>query len=151
MASDLRAASQLRLHHVGGWALDSLGSRALAWGASVLILTRWMWREQPALPAWHWLTLALLVLSGAAVVVLRGWAARRSYVVFFPGIRPDSPGPAACLPEDKIALRATGRLDIQAGCASLLTCQPTGAATPTRTCGVGHPAPEPFPSSGPFP
>ena len=90
-------AYQLRLHRVGGWALDRWAV-TLAWGASVLILTRWMWRGQPVLPAWHWLILALLVLSGAAVVVLRGWAARRSYVVFLPEPGLASPPPTALAP-----------------------------------------------------
>ena len=76
-------AYQLRLHRVGGWALDRWAV-TLAWGASALILTQWAWRGQPVLPAWHWLILALLLLSGAAVMALRGWAARRSYVVFLP-------------------------------------------------------------------
>ena len=107
-----KLAYQLRLHRVGGWALDRWAV-TLAWGASVLILTRWMWRGQPVLPAWHWLILALLLLSGAAVVALRGWAARRSYVVFRPepGLAPPAPQPL--LPEDKIPLRATGRFDVQ--------------------------------------
>jgi hypothetical protein len=107
-----KLAYQLRLHRVGGWALDRWAV-TLAWGASVLILTRWMWREQPALPAWHWLILALLVLSGAAVVVLRGWAARRSYLVFSPESDLTHPAQLPLLPEDKIALRATGRFDVQ--------------------------------------
>ena len=107
-----KLAYQLRLHRVGGWALDRWAV-TLAWGASVFILTRWMWRGQPVLPAWHWLILALLVLSGAVVVVLRGWAARRSYVVFSPepGLAP--PAHAPLTPEDKIPLRATGRFDVQ--------------------------------------
>jgi hypothetical protein len=107
-----KLAYQLRLHRVGGWALDRWAV-TLAWGASVLILTRWMWRGQPVLPAWHWLILALLVVCGAAVVVLRGWAARRSYVVFLPEPGLASPAPAPLTPEDKIPLRATGRFDVQ--------------------------------------
>ena len=46
-----------------------------------------------ALLAWHWLILALLLLSGAVVVALRGWAARRSDVVFLPEPEPGFPGP----------------------------------------------------------
>jgi hypothetical protein len=107
-----KLAYQLRLHCVAGWALDSW-AMTLAWGACVLILTRWTWRGQPALPAWHWLILALLVLGGAAVVVLRGWAARRSYVVFLPEPELAFPAPAPLTPEDKIPLRATGRFDVQ--------------------------------------
>ena len=107
-----KLAYQLRLHRVGGWALDRWAV-TLAWGASALILTRWAWRGQPVLPAWHWLILALLVLSGAAVVVLRGWAARRSYVVFSSESDLTHPAPLPSLPEDKIVLRATGRFDVQ--------------------------------------
>ena len=105
-------AYQFRLHRVGGWALDRW-ALTLAWGASAFILTRWAWRGQPVLPAWHWLILALLVMSGAAVAVLRGWAARRSYVVFLPepGLAPPAPRPL--LPEDKIPLRASGWFDVQ--------------------------------------
>ena len=36
----LGLAYQLRLHRVGGWALDRWAV-TLAWGASALILTRW--------------------------------------------------------------------------------------------------------------
>jgi hypothetical protein len=107
-----KLAYQLRLHRVGGWALDRWAV-TLAWGASVFILTQWAWRGQPALPAWHWLILALLLLSGAVVVALRGWAARRSYVVFLPEPELASPAPAPLTPEDKIPLRATGRFDVQ--------------------------------------
>ena len=107
-----KLAYQLRLHRVGGWALDRWAV-TLAWGVSAFIVTRWTWRGQPILPAWHWLILALLVLSGAAVMFLRGWAARRSYVVFLtePGWAP--PAPLSLLPEDKTPLRATGRFDVQ--------------------------------------
>jgi hypothetical protein len=107
-----KLAYQLRLHRVGGWALDRWAV-TLAWGASALIVTRWMLRGQPALPAWHWLILVLLVLSGTAVVILRGWAAGRSYVVFLP--QPDlaPAAPAPLLPEDKVPLRATGRFEVE--------------------------------------
>jgi hypothetical protein len=105
-------AYQLRLHRVVGWALDRWAV-TLAWGAGALVLTRWVLNGQPALPAWHWLILALLLLGGAAVVALRGWAASHSYVVFLPepGLAP--PAPLPLLPEDKIPLRATGRFDVQ--------------------------------------
>jgi hypothetical protein len=108
----LELAYQLRLHRVGGWALDRWAV-TLAWGASALIVTQWAWRGQPALPAWHWLILTLLLVGGAAVLVVRGWAARRSYVVFI--TEPDTapPAPLLLLPEDKIPLRATGRFDVQ--------------------------------------
>jgi hypothetical protein len=105
-------AYQLRLHRMGGWALDRWAV-TLAWGASAFILTRWAWRGQPALPAWHWLVLSLLLLGGAAVMALRGWAARRSYVIFLPEPGLALPAPLPLLPEDKIPLRATGRFDVQ--------------------------------------
>ena len=107
-----RLAYQLRFHRVGGWAPDRWAV-TLTWGASALILAQWAWRGQPALPAWHWLILALLLLSGAAVAVLGGWAARRSYVVFAPepGLAP--PAPLPLLPQEKIPLHATGRFDVQ--------------------------------------
>jgi hypothetical protein len=107
-----KLAYQLRLHRVGGWALDRWAV-TLTWGAGALILTRWAWRGQPVLAAWHWLILALLLLSGAVVVALRGWAARRSYVVFLPESGLVSPPPTPLRPEDKIPLRATGRFDVQ--------------------------------------
>ena len=105
-------AYQLRLHRVGGWALDRWAV-TLALGVSAFILTQWVWRGQPLLPVWHWLILALLLLSGAVVVALRGWAARRSYVVFRPepGLVPPLPTPLD--PDDKIPLRATGRFEVQ--------------------------------------
>ena len=105
-------AYQLRLHRVGGWALDRWAV-TLAWGASVLILTQWAWRGQPVLPAWHWLILASLLLGGAAVMFLRGWAARGYYVLFLPETGLASPAPLPLLPEDKIPLRATGWFDVQ--------------------------------------
>ena len=107
-----KLAYQLRLHRVGGGALDRWAV-TLAWAASALIVARWALRGQPALPAWHWLILVLLVLSGAAVVVLRGWAARRSFGVFLPEPGLALPAPAPLAPNDKIPLRATGRFDVQ--------------------------------------
>jgi len=76
-------------------------------------VTQWAWRGQPALPAWHWLILALLLVGGAAVLFLRGWAARRYYVVFITELDLAPPAPLPLLPEDKIPLRATGRFDVQ--------------------------------------
>jgi hypothetical protein len=105
-------AYRLRLHRVGGWALDRWAV-TLAWGASALILMQWAWRGQPILPAWHWLILALLLLSGAAVMAARGRAARRSYVVFITEPKLTPPAPLPLQPEDKILLRATGRFDVQ--------------------------------------
>lgn len=107
----LKLAYLLRHHRVGGWTLNRWAV-TLAWGVAVFILMQWFWRGQPALPAWHWLILALLLLGGLAVTILRGWAARRSYVVFAlePGLAP--PAAARLKPEDKIAVHATGRFDV---------------------------------------
>ena len=107
-----KLAYQLRLHRVGGWALDRWAV-TLAWGTSALVLTQWAWRGQPVLAAWHWLILGLLVLSGAAVLVVRGWAGRRAYVVFLPELGLAPPSPAPLLPADKISLRATGWFEVQ--------------------------------------
>jgi hypothetical protein len=76
-------------------------------------LTQWAWRGQPVLPAWHWLILALLLLGGAAVMFLRGRAARGYYVLFLPEPGLTSPALQSLLPEDKIPLRATGWFDVQ--------------------------------------
>lgn len=108
----LRLAYQLRLHRVGGWALDRWAV-TLAWGTSAFILAQWILRGQPVLPAWHWLILAAQIAGGVVVLILRGWAARRTYVVFVPepGLAP--PVPASLSPEDRIAVRATGRFDVE--------------------------------------
>jgi hypothetical protein len=107
-----KLAYQLRLHLVGGWALDRWAV-TLAWGASAFIVMQWIWRGQPVLPAWHWLILFLLLLGGAAVMILRGWAARRSYVVFRPEPDLAPPAPIPLPPEVKIPLRGTGRFEVQ--------------------------------------
>jgi hypothetical protein len=97
---------------VGGWALDRWAV-TLAWGAAVLILAQWFLRGQPSLPAWHWLILTFLLMGGGAVLILHGWARRRSYVVFTPdpGLAP--PGPEPLQPDEKLSLHATGRFEVQ--------------------------------------
>ncbi len=123
-----KLAYQLRLHRVGGWALDRWAV-TLAWGASVLILTRWAWRGQPALPAWHWLILALLLLSGAGGGAPRlGGATILCHLPPEPGLAPPAPLPRS--PKTKSRCVPPGGLTCRAGSASLLTCQPTGAPTP---------------------
>jgi hypothetical protein len=67
---------------------------------------------RPALPAWHWGVLALLILGGLVLLLLRGWAARRSYVAFTPSSDLVSPAGQALSPGDKIALRATGWFEV---------------------------------------
>jgi hypothetical protein len=108
----LRLAYQLRLHRLGGWALDRWAV-TLAWGASAVILVQWAWRGQPALPTWHWLILALLLLGGAAVLALRIWARRRSYVVFTPDPGRTPPAPEPLQPGDRLSLHATGQFEVQ--------------------------------------
>ena len=107
-----KLAYQIRHHRVGGWALDRWAV-TLAWGASALILAQWQLRGRPVLPAWHWAILTLLLLAGAALVVLRGWAAQRSYVTFDPQPGLMAPPAAPVSPEDKVPLRATGWFDVQ--------------------------------------
>jgi len=108
----LKLAYELRHHRVGGWALDRWAV-TLAWSASVFIGAQWLLRGKPVLPAWHWVVLVLLTLGGLGLLILRVWAARRSYVVFLPepGLAP--PPPAPLVQEAKIPLRATGRFDVQ--------------------------------------
>jgi hypothetical protein len=111
-AQIFKLAYQLRLHRVGGWALDRWAVTA-AWGASAFILAQWVWRGQPNLPAWHWLILALLLLDGAGMLALRGWAARRSYVIFLPQRDLPDPDPTPLIQEDKVPVRATGWFEVE--------------------------------------
>ena len=112
IARILKVAYQFRRHRVGGWALDRWAV-TLAWGASVLIGLQWLLRGQPVLPAWHWTILALLLLTGTGLVVLRVWAARRSYVTFDPQPGLKAPPAAPMSPEDKASVRATGAFEVQ--------------------------------------
>ena len=107
----LKLAYQLRVHRLGDWGLDRWGV-TLAWGASAAILAQWVVRGRPELPAWHWGVLALLILGGLALLALRGWAARRSYVVFEPESGSAPPAGRAMSPEDKAPVRATGRFEV---------------------------------------
>ena len=107
-----KLAYQLRLHRVGGWALDRWAV-TLVWGASVLIGLQWLLRGEPILPAWHWAVLALLILGGMGLVFLRVWAARRSYVTFDPQPGLKGPPAAPMSPDDKISLQATGAFEVQ--------------------------------------
>jgi hypothetical protein len=102
----------LRYHRFGGWGLDRWGI-TLAWGAGALILILWLLRGMPPVSAWHWCLLALLALAGLALLVLRGWAKSRSYVVFTPEPDRATPPAAALLPSDKVPVRATGRFEVE--------------------------------------
>lgn len=108
----LRLVYRLRHHRLGGWALDCWAV-TLVWGASAFIGAQWLLRGRPSLPLWHWLILALLLLSGAGLMVLRVWAVRRSYVVFDPQPELAPPPAAPLIPEDKIPLRVTGWFEVQ--------------------------------------
>lgn len=112
MARVLKLAYQLRSHRFGGWTLDRWGV-TLAWGTALVIVLQWLWRGRPVLPGWHWLVLALLVLGGLALLILRDWAARSRYVVFVPqsGRAAHAGRPRA--PEEKLPVRATGRFAVQ--------------------------------------
>ena len=81
-------------------------------GREPAILAQWVVRGRPGLPAWHWGVLALLILGGLALLALRGWAARRSYVLFEPENGSAPPAGRAMSPEDKAPVRATGRFEV---------------------------------------
>ena len=108
----LDLAYRLRRHRLGDWTLERWGVM-LAWGATLVILAQWLVRGRPALPPWHWVILALLLLGGLTLKGLGFWAARRSFVSFAP--QPDlvAPAPAALPPEEKILLHATGIFEVQ--------------------------------------
>lgn len=112
MARLLKLAYQLHRHRFSGWMLERWGV-TLAWGAAVIIVAQWLWRGRPALPAWHWLVLALLVLGGLALLILRGWAARSRYVIFTPQSGLAVPAPQPLAPDDKVPARVTGRFEVQ--------------------------------------
>ena len=112
MAHLLKLAYQLRRHRLGGWRLDRWGI-TLAWGASLVTVLQWLLRGQPALPAWHWLILALLILGGLGLLLLRGWAARRLYVTFEPQRQAVAPPGKALPAEDKVRLWATGHFEVE--------------------------------------
>lgn len=112
MAHLLKLAYQLHSHEFGGWRLDRWGV-TLAWGAALVIVAQWLWRGRPDLPAWHWLVLALLVLGGLALLILRGSAAHRRYVVFVPQTGRAAPAAQPLAPDDKLSVRATGCFEVQ--------------------------------------
>lgn len=108
-----KLAYLLRMHKFMDTQLDVLG-RNLALLAAAVILVQWLLRGRPPLPAWHWLVLALILLVAIGLIVLRGWAARTSYVRFTPHAAHPAPAPLAMAPEDKEAAFATGRFEVDA-------------------------------------
>lgn len=116
---------------------------SLAWGAAIVLLLQWLLRGMPALPLWHWLLGALLVLSGAGLLALHAWAARRSYVLFTPETGSHAPEPCALAPEDKIALRAAGRFEVEGRTAFLAGLQAYWRSFGTRehvVMAIRHPS-----------
>ncbi len=108
----LKLAYDLRRHRLAGWTLERWGV-TLAWAAVALILAQWLVRGRPALPAWHWAVLALLVFGALVLKVFGAWAERRCFVAFAPETGWTLPAPAALDPTDKIPLRATGIFEVQ--------------------------------------
>jgi len=107
----LKTAYRLRCYRLGDWTLERWGV-TLTWGAAALILLAWAFRDRPAVPAWHWGLLAVLVLIGLALLGLRVWGAPRSYVAFTPEAELASPAGQALDPTDKILIRATGHFEV---------------------------------------
>ena len=107
-----KLAYQLRMHRLGDAQLDVL-TRNLALLAAAIILIQWLLRGRPALPAWHGVILVLILLVAFGIIVLSNWAARSGYARFTPqpGLR--QPPPLAMSPDDKEAVRATGRFEVQ--------------------------------------
>jgi hypothetical protein len=112
MARLFKLAYQLRMHQLGDTQLDVL-ARNLAFLASAIILIQWLLRGRPSLPAWHWITLVLILFGAFGIIALSNWAARAGYARF--SAQPDLPEPPrlAMSPDDKEAVRATGRFEVQ--------------------------------------
>ncbi len=107
-----RMAYQLRAHRLGDTPLDVLG-RNLLLIASAIILLQWVFRGRPPLPAWHWITLGLIVAAALGLSLLRSAGARAGYVRFTAQPALDAPTAAAMPPADKAALFASGRFSVQ--------------------------------------
>jgi hypothetical protein len=112
IARVLEIAYRLHQHRIAGWRIDRWGV-TLAWGAGALILLLWLLRGMPPVSAGHWFFLALLALAGTALLILRGWAQSRSYVVFTPQPGLTAPDAVALQPSDKVPVRATGRFEVE--------------------------------------
>jgi hypothetical protein len=138
----LKLAYLLRHHLVGGWSLTRW-TVTLAWGASALVLARWLLRGRPPLAAGHWLALALLVLGGAGLLLFERWGARRYYSVFTPESHVTAPAGNRLAPEDKVKLWATGRFEVEgktAFFAGLLAYWRTFASREHAVMAIVHPA-----------
>jgi hypothetical protein len=109
----LKLTYLLRYHLVGEWSLLRW-IVTLTWGSAALVLLRWLLRGRPALEAWHWLVLGLLIASGAALLFFERWGARRHYVTFAPQSHVTAPAGNRLAPDDKVKLWATGRFEVEA-------------------------------------
>ncbi len=107
-----KLAYQLRTHKFGEAQLDIL-ARNLALFVAAIIVLQWLVRGQPALPAWHWLVLALILLAAVGLMVLRVLAARAGYVFFTPQPAHTAPTPLVMVPDDKEATLVTGRFEVE--------------------------------------
>jgi hypothetical protein len=100
-----RLCYQLRSHRWSGWPLDTWLSLALVLVAGLASL---------GLVPGRWATICAMA---AAFLVLRAfllWAKRSHYVLFLAEDVPAAPGPTRPLhPTDKVALRATGRFEVE--------------------------------------
>jgi hypothetical protein len=105
-------AYQLRTHRLGDTPLDVL-LRNLLFAATAIILLQWVFRGRPPLPAWHWLTLGLIVAAALGFVLLRSLAGRAGYVRF--AAQPALPAPAARAmpPASKTSLFVSGRFSVE--------------------------------------
>jgi hypothetical protein len=112
MARLYKLAYQLRMHRLGDTQLDVL-TRNLAFLAAAIILIQWLLRGRPALPAWHWLTLGLILFVAFGIIALNNAAGRAGYVRFAAQPAPPPPPPLAMSPDDKEPVRATGRFEVQ--------------------------------------
>ena len=111
MARLFKLAYQLRVHGWGDTRLDILG-RNLAFLGAAIILIQWLLRGRPALPAWHWLALGLILFFALGLIVLHIWAGRAGYVAFTPKPDQAAPAPRELAPDDKEAHFATGRFEV---------------------------------------
>ena len=107
-----KLAYQLRSHRLGDTQLDAL-IRNLAFLAAAIIVIQWLLRRRPALPAWHWAALGLILVGAFGIILLGQWAARAGYVRFAGQPELAAPQPLAMSPDDKQSMRATGRLEVQ--------------------------------------
>ncbi len=111
MAYLLLLAYRLRTHRFGAWTLTRW-TLTLTFGAAAIILAQWVLRGRPGLPAWHWLSLGLLLLAGVGFTVLWAWAERQGYVAFQAESGLAAPLAQTLAPEDKVQVYATGCFEV---------------------------------------